>query len=319
MKQFLIKMFHLGLLIYLILWCLQLVIDAGLKLNQNNPFYEWNMIDKGAINAEVVFFGSSRTYKHYNPEIIDKKLHLNSYNLGNDGTAIDIQRIRNKAYFANNKTPQVIVQNVDITSLFPTEKLYKKNQYFPRYTIRNFEILNAVDDAIFIEYIIPMYKYRGYLNVFELTLQGYLSTKTENKNHKGFSVNNSSWDGKFEQQKQQLNGEKLNFSHVNFKERLLVFDEMLANLNAHSNTVLLVWAPEYYERQELEAAVLSNIKNKYSEAADKYKNTYFIDFTKDSLSYHKKYFYNSYHLNGTGAAIFSEKIADTIAKYHVFK
>jgi lysophospholipase L1-like esterase len=38
----------------------------------------------------------------------------------------------------------------------------------------------------------------------------------------------------------------------------------------------------------------------------------FIDFSKDSMSYNKEYFYNATHLNKKGADLFTEKLIKKI-------
>jgi len=317
MKQFLKKTFKIGLFIYLTLLGIQFVVDCGLKQSKNSLYETWNKIYNEEIDSDIVFFGSSRTLKHYNPSVFDKKMNVKSYNLGNNATAIDIQKIRNNIYFEKYKSTKIIVQNVDISSLFKTKEIVNKEQYFPYYTLQNFKALNNLDSSVCIEYLVPMYKYRGYLKMIDVSLKGYFSKQENNNNYKGFSVNNSSWDNKFDKLKKSLKGKKIDFSHINFEERFKIFDKMLINLNKHSEVVFLIWAPEYYERQELEGDVLIEVKNHYIEAAKNNPKIFFLDFTKDSLCLDKKYFYNSYHLNGKGASIFSSKVADSINKYYI--
>ena len=280
MNKFLINFFKIGLLIYLILWGIQFVIDNGLKQSKDSLYDTWNKIYNKEIDSDIVFFGSSRTLKHYDPSIFDRKMNLKSFNLGNDATAIDIQKIRNNIYFEKYNNTKIIVQNVDISSLFKTTEIVNKQQYFPYYTIQNYNVLNKLDSDVYLEYLVPMYKYRGYLKMINVSLEGYFFNKKSNNNYKGFSVNNSSWDNKFDKLKKSLSGKKIDFSHVNFKERFNVFDKMLINLNRHSDVVFLVWAPEYYERQELEGNVLLEVKNHYIQAAKNNSKTYFFRFYK---------------------------------------
>lgn len=40
----------------------------------------------------------------------------------------------------------------------------------------------------------------------------------------------------------------------------------------------------------------------------------FLDFSDDTISIHKKYFYNYSHLNSTGAKIFSSKLSIELKK-----
>ncbi len=316
MKQFLKKIFKIGLFTYLILLGIQFVIDYGLKQSNDSLYETWNKINNKEIDSDIVFFGSSRTLKHYEPSIFESKLNLKTYNLGNDATAIDVQEIRNKLYFEKYRSTKIIIQNVDISSLFKTTEIVNKEQYFPFYTLQNYNVLNSLDSNVYLEYLVPMYKYRGFLKTIDVSLKGYFFKEEKNNNYKGFSVNNSSWSNKFDKLKKTLKGENIDFSHVNFKERFKVFDTMLDDLNLHSDVVFLIWAPEYYERQELEGSVLLEVKKHYVQAAKKNPKIFFLDFTKDSLCLDKKYFYNSYHLNGTGASIFSSKVADSINKYY---
>jgi len=51
----------------------------------------------------------------------------------------------------------------------------------------------------------------------------------------------------------------------------------------------------------------------------KFSNEYqipFYDFSNDSISYHKKYFYNASHLNNIGSQLFTKELIDTL-KYSV--
>lgn len=315
MKQFIIKTLKIAFLFYVLFWAIQLVVDQGLRLSKNEKYNEWNKIIKGKINADVVFLGSSRTYKHFNPKVFDKKLKKNTYNLGNNGISLDLQAIRNKAYFSNNTNPKIIIQNVDITCLNKTKELYNKPQYFPYYTLDNYKILSELDANVTLEYFIPIYKYRGFLNVFIDAYNGYLG-KEENTNHvyKGFSASGSVWNHKFENEKKKLKGKKFDFSTLNLSGRYKVLENLIENLKQTNAKVFLVWSPEYYERQELNGKTQQKVLNSFKRIAEQ-KKVVFLDFTKDSLCLSKDYFYDSYHLNGKGANLFSNKVADSIKKY----
>jgi hypothetical protein len=317
MKSFLLKITKLSILCYVLLWLLQFIVDHGLKSSQDELYYDWNKIYKGRINTDIIFLGSSRTLKHYNPNIFEDKLSMTSYNLGANGAPFDIQTIKRKAYLKNNTKPKLIVLNVDIGSLLKAEELYKKEQYLPYYSFDNFKDLKALDENITLEYMLPMYKYRDNFDLLTLSVLAYFDTKkTEVKTNKGFHGSNQSWNGEFEKRKKDLKGNKFDYSHVDYNNRVTFFKNTVEELDSSETEVLLVWAPEYIERQDLEGEMFIKSKKMFKEVSEKYKRLKFIDFTNDTICKSKIYFYDSYHLNKKGASIFSTQLADSISKYY---
>jgi hypothetical protein len=316
MKLFLIKIFKLGIIAYILLWLIQFTLDCGLKDSDDDLFYNWNKIYNGEINSDIIFFGSSRTLKHYNPKIFDKKLNVNSYNLGANGAAFDIQNIKYKAYFQNNENTNLVVLNVDIESLKKSVKLYNKAQYLPYFLLDNFNDFDKIDKNIIYEYLLPMYKYRGNYKLFGVSFKGLFGIEQNNlKTVKGFSVSNQSWNDEFKKRLEKLNGEKFNYSNFNLKNRIAFFESLLDGFSLSNKPILLVWAPEYIERQALEGEMLVQAKEEFKHIATKNTNIEFIDFTNDSICYDKYYFYDSYHLNNKGATKFSNMVSDSIVKY----
>ena len=56
----------------------------------------------------------------------------------------------------------------------------------------------------------------------------------------------------------------------------------------------------------------------YTNYSHKY-NIPFYDYSNDAISYQKKYFYNTNHLNKTGAELFTAKFIDTLKQSHLIK
>jgi hypothetical protein len=316
MKKFIVKLFKVALLFYSVLWLLQLVIDRGLKRSDDDTFYNWNKIHKGEINADIIFLGSSRTLKHYNPKIFDQKLNVNSYNFGSNGSAFDTQEIKLKGYLKHNKKPTVLVLNVDIESLKKSPELPNKEQYLPYFSLDNFRKLNAIDSDVKYEYLMPMSKYRDNLKTIGLSIKGIVGIKENNlKTNKGFSGSSETWNTSFDERLKKLNGKKFNYSNFNLNERFTFFESFVGEIESSNILLLLVWAPEYIGRQELESEILDKCVSEYKRIANKYKKVEFIDFTKDSICFDKYYFYDSYHLNNIGATKFSNMLTDSIKKY----
>ena len=59
------------------------------------------------------------------------------------------------------------------------------------------------------------------------------------------------------------------------------------------------------------AKTVKEIISLYQHFSEKY-DIPFLDYSNDELSYSTKYFYNSQHLNRTGAELFTAKLADDL-------
>lgn len=82
-------------------------------------------------------------------------------------------------------------------------------------------------------------------------------------------------------------------------------------------SIIFVNAPEYIQGQKF-------IKNRSQIIAiyTKYSKQYqipFYDFSNDAICYQKKYFYNSVHMNKTGAELFTAKFIDTLKHSSIIK
>jgi hypothetical protein len=78
-----------------------------------------------------------------------------------------------------------------------------------------------------------------------------------------------------------------------------------------------VCAPEYIEGQ-IFTKNRGEVISLYTKYSHKY-NIPFYDYSTDAISYQKKYFYNTNHLNKMGAELFTTKLIDTLKQSNVFK
>jgi hypothetical protein len=316
MKNFLSKLFIISISMFLLLWCLQSLIDNGLRINKKNLYQDWYKIYNTDINADIVFLGSSRTVKHYDPKIFEDNFNSVSYNLGTYGTRFDMQKLKYNIYLDINKPPKIIIQNVDIKSLQQTNNLYSKEQYLPYYTLQNYKYLKLGDESLTMEYIVPMYKYRSFYRLFEDVYEGYAGMEQAGQqNYKGYYPSDISWNYEFEQKTKENQNNQFDYSDLNINKRMNIFSELLSDLKKTDTYIFLVWAPEIHERLVLEGKTLTKVRSEYDRIAKANERVYFIDFTKDSICYNKKYFYNWFHLNKDGAELFSQRVADSVNKY----
>jgi len=92
-----------------------------------------------------------------------------------------------------------------------------------------------------------------------------------------------------------------------------LFDEYLHECRNKGIKVILVYTPEYIEGQKF-------VKNReemfklFINLSLKY-NIPFWDYSNDAISFQKKYFYNSSHMNKKGAELFTNKLTNALKEY----
>src|SRR4051794_41117213 len=73
-------------------------------------------IFSGKEDYDVLFIGSSRTYSHINPRVIDGVMHSNSYNAGVLGGNLFESSLILRGYLANHPAPKLLVLDLATAS-----------------------------------------------------------------------------------------------------------------------------------------------------------------------------------------------------------
>ena len=153
------------------------------------------------------------------------------------------------------------------------------------------------------DFDVPLVRYYANLNIFkDLLLGGNSNTNRV----KGFQAHDKNWNNDLLEAKRKYESLKVQIDTTT----LNVFKDFIQKNKKQDIEVILVYSPEYIEGQEF-ISNRDSILNLYNEISDEYKIR-FIDFSKDSISYKKEYFYNSTHLNKTGANLFTKKLIDSL-------
>jgi len=308
------KQFFKGLIIFtipliIIFYSLDYVATKGLRKTQYSQFSDWNSIFNGTINADIIINGSSRATVHISPQIIDSIFELNSFNLGIQGYQILMELAKYNTYLSFNKTPKIIIHSIETFTLTKGTNLYGYTQFIPY--LRNPIIKEATKQFNGFEktdYVLPLFRYRTVPGICKIGLLEYFNIKHyTNTIYKGYSAQDLSWSDEFDEFKKN-NSEGYDFKLDSASIKL--FDNYLLECSKKNIEVFLVFSPEYIEGQKL----LKNRKeiiNLYQNLADKY-NFVFLDYSNDSISSNRDYFYNSQHLNKIGAELFTKKLSNDI-------
>ena len=314
MKKFLFKLLLFIAPIFLLSYFLDVLISKNLK--KSNTFAQeeyttWNAIYEGKVDSDLLIFGSSRAWKHINPTMITDSLHVSAYNLGIDGHNFWLQNLRYRQLLKYNKRPKLIVFSLDYFTLKKNEDLYNSEQFLP-YMLWNRDIKEATisyNGFSSLDYEIPLIRYYGKYSsiIAAASYSGDPVTRV-----KGYHGRNQAWNSDFDNAKASMKSLEIKLD----KPTIALFENFLKECKANNIKLIFVYTPEYVEGQKF-VSNRSQIMGLYKKFSKQYQIP-FYDFSNDSISYQKKYFYNASHLNKAGSELFTKKLIDTLKSYNFF-
>lgn len=288
------------------------VLDAGIGFSlrrlPTGDFGEWNRIVHGQINAEIVISGSSRALTHYDPRILAAATGRSVYNIGLNGSQTDMQLARLKTYLRHNRKPQAVIHNVDAFSFQLTHgEVYDPGQYVPYLQEPDlYDALLRINPDTRKARILPLYGYAAQDLRFGW-LQGplhWVRPSTAPTHIDGFKPRDTAWTGEFD----DFRARHPNGVHVDIEAPgVQQFEELLKLCTEQGIRVVLVYSPEYSEVQAMTTnraeifARLETLRQRYG--------AQLLDFSHSPISWRKELFYNSQHLNATGADVFTRELA----------
>ena len=289
---------------------------AESKTFAHDEYLVWNDIYNGKVNADIVVYGSSRAKFHISPKILEDSLHRTAYNLGVEGQNFQVQYLRHKELLTYNIKPKYIILSVDEFSLQKKQRLFNPQQFLP-YLFWNsnvYKLTSSYTEFSFWDYYLPLVRYTGENTSLSAALGSMIvkdhSATTSNKGYKVIDMN---WTDDLAKAKSKMEYFEIITGPV--VENL--FNNFLAECRQQDIKVILVYTPEYIEGQAF-VKNRSQLVSLYSQYAKKY-NLPFLDYSSDSISMNKKYFYNALHLNKTGAEAFTRMLIRDLRKAPVLQ
>jgi hypothetical protein len=307
MKRFIINFLIISVLAIIILFLITSIGATGIKKIQGAGF-EFNDIYAGKAQSDLVIIGSSRAEVQFSPAIIDSVLNVTSYNIGQSATDYGGQIGIYNIYKERNGNPHYIIHSVD-DILGKKEHINNLVSYLP-YTSDSLveALLKQYDDLHWLDYYNPVTKYWQQKGLF-WGWKEILGSRKMVEKYKGYVGWDAGWDGKFDEyQIQHPDGVTIEMN----EEIISEMRKYIAKATQDSIKIALVFAPQYIEYQQM---VLNrqDVIDFWSNLA-KETDVLFLDYTPDSISYNKQYFYNSQHMNKKGAELFSRKLAEDLKK-----
>lgn len=298
----------------LLAYPLDLILSHYVK--KPNQYYDemevWNDIYDSKASCDIAIYGSSRALVHFDPTIISDSLGKSTYNFGIDGQQFWLQYLRHKELIKFNKKPKLIIQSLDITSMTKPKGLYNLEQFLP-YMLYNTDIYKFTSSYVGYnkyEYYIPLIRYAGMGNVLINIFRNKNSEKFRKKGYRGMDLK---WNSDLDNEKKKIK----KFEAILDKPSVELFETFIRECATSGIKLVFVYTPEYIEGQKFEAN-RSTIIKLYNNYAKKYNIT-LLDYSSDSICYNNQFFYNSMHLNKTGAELFSEKLAHDLKQLDILK
>ena len=306
MKRFLKLVLIIAAILFAINGVLDIYTSHLLKNCKDRRFVGWSDITRKQINADMVIMGPSRAWVFFSPAILDSILHLNSYNMGIDGSCLNRQIIKYNIYEHYQQTkPKYIIINIDYFILDWTIG-YEREQFFP-YMLDKYprEQILLVEPFTTAELYIPVYRYLTYKGLFALWKEAVISDDGLYKGYKGLEM---VWDGE--------EFEKRESFHFTVDERTYkMFDEFLSARIANGQKIIFCYAPIYigltHKMDNLQEAYAT-----FQTIADKY-DIPILDYNYSPLSYDTTYFYNASHLTKQGSELFSIQLAHDLDSLNI--
>jgi hypothetical protein len=310
MKHFIVNLLIFLFPLIVFLFGIDSVITEGLKKTGWDEYKEWNEILSGSINADLIINGSSRPLTAISPAILDSTLNLTSYNLSLNGHEFYMEYIRFLLYVEFNKAPKIIIQALDRHSLKKSRTLPNPDAFLP---YLDYELIKTSSNYYnnhfnYFDFYLPGYKYLYKYKIQFIGFCEYFNLKHfDYGKYKGFQKMDIPWDGLTEKFiAQNPNGIEVKLDTTAIK----LFESFLRKSKRTNSKIILVYSPELNDYQNF-TINRSEIFNLYKNLANKY-DLEFLDYSKDSLSLNKAFFYNSQHLNKIGSEVFSRKLSEDI-------
>ncbi len=313
MKRFIIRLLFFCLAPLPVLFLLNHIVDKGLQKSRYYYYSEWNDLFNGKINADLLILGSSRAWVQISPRILDSELHLNSYNLGMDGSCFELNFERLKLYLAHNKKPKYILQEVGFNTTlvrFPT--LPGTQQFLPYLNDPAvWDIITSHTTTLnFLDRYFPMYKYNNEFVVVKEGINSYFGRGVKSAKYKGYQGQDKVWDSSFYNFK--MNNPEGITSGID-SQGVAIFKQFLDFCKTNDIKVIMVYPPVYYEglayirNHDKFVAIYNNFSAEY--------NVPFFNYMNDSLNYNRYNFYNSQHLNKHASEIFTTELGVKLQDY----
>ncbi len=310
MKNGILKFIVTGIvfLTFFVLWdrcigkCCNLLEKIAIKSGSDVGIVKTGIICE-RIDSDVLIFGSSRAYCHYDPRIMEKEFGLSVFNCGMDGSGFLYQTalIRN---LLNRYSPKILIWNLepdDLREHHSDSKISQLNSYYDSNTY--------IHDLINLRSKFEKYKMHSMLYRHNGFLMEYISSFFQKADQlKGYRPRHNT--GRF-----PTKGKRNEKADDCSSDSIEKFVYILQSCSEKKISTVIAFSPSFTDDNALETLQckkLREIANKFNiPIIDFY---HYPDFMSDS-----SLFLDERHLNDNGAKLFTERFCEELEKLEILK
>ncbi len=252
----------------------------------------------GAVDEEVLIFGSSRAVRHYDPNIIDDSLKLSTFNIGKVGNTL----LYSDAVFSqvlSYHKPKMVILDVSPIEFAKTER--ERGEKSMMNALLKYDYLPVIADRledlspkdILLSKFFRTYKFNSALYTLLINDSG----KSKLEQSKGFEARKGV----------KVSDDLVVEDNPDYKEdpeMVKTFHNFLANAKRHNVELHVVISPTTLKQTHTSVAKLKAITREYG--------FHFVD-----LSFHPDFrnpslYYDKTHLNAAGAKKFSQMLGSEL-------
>lgn len=279
------------------------IIGAGISMFAKKQIRDnrIGLLTENKIPAQIYILGSSRALNNYSPEVITSITGKTCYNLGVSGSNIIFHETVLDLILANTNKPETILYNIDDygTLFFAQNIIFRKDVLYP-YIDNDFinkKVSNALDRNVVATKLCDTYRQNiNFINALKYIVYGreapdYKTTNFDSTGSNLLVQRPEDIVPVFGQRKYMLPTHTPDTALAGAFKRI---QEKCLNNNIRLILTLppLYTSPSAFFRQEIKKRGLQGV--------------YWFDYTHQMQQ--SAYFFNSDHMNKTGAIVFSEKI-----------
>lgn len=250
-------------------------------------------------NEEILIFGSSRAYHHYDPKIFEDSLKMSCYNVGYGGQNIYFHLALLKSALSRY-TPKIVILElfyIDFEKTLPQHDKEKLSTLLP-FTKKSPVYYDAVLSRGWNE------RFKIWSSIYPLNSKQLLMLRnnyfdTITSNYKGFAKLNRTWD-------KPIGTTDLKAGIVIDNNKLDALFEFIEICQRNNIEVFVFVSPIYHIKEnDYYSQVLGVLQSRYSITA--------MSFEDDStLVNNRDFFADIVHLNALGSEAYSRKIVNFI-------
>lgn len=289
----------------LLLYGLRWFINEGLRRNNKGVYEKYTalFLKKNTFNTLVL--GSSRAEMHLDVSLLDSLTGLHSFNAGVSGGTMRMAYVILQSYLLHSKLPETVFLECDFhISHLKTDTIFNFPRYFPYLSnpvlYRGFK---AIDPRFRRFKYNPLYSlpYSG-IKAMSPALYGWLgrSGSYDDAYRNGFFKNTV-----IDHYDHFNTSAYYGYIHPEARNYL---DSIIGFCKANRCRLIFTMSPAYKDAQQ-EVINRERIIAQYRNIADSHRIPFFNYSADSSISNHKAFFEDNYHLLYPGARRFTEKIA----------